>query len=313
MLKSPRLVVPLAVTALVAAGGIGLGLALTANAQTTITSCSGEGTTSISCEITPSASVDTDVSNPSTIQALVTLSNTSTTSTPTDLYIQLTYSIDCFDSNGDEQASTQPASPENEYQITSTVTEDLTLGYTDPASCELESLTGTLETSTNDSTFTPITTDGSFTMTLQWTPQTTTTATATTTTSSSVDVSYINGYDGKCLDDKGNFSNRGTKVIIWGCNHGDSAQGWSFSSDELKHNGKCANIQGGGGSGSKLILWSCTGASNEKWSHSSSGEYVSAETGHGLLCIDDPAYSKSNGTQLIVYTCHNSSNQHWAS
>jgi len=115
------------------------------------------------------------------------------------------------------------------------------------------------------------------------------------------------------MDDRGNSSSNRAQIIIWSCNSSDSAQGWTFSGGELKHNGRCANIQGGGGSGSKLILWSCNGASNEKWFHSSSGsaEYVSAGTAHGLICMDDPGYSKSNGTQLIVYTCHNSGNQHW--
>ncbi|MGH3258561.1 MAG: ricin-type beta-trefoil lectin domain protein [Streptosporangiaceae bacterium] len=125
--------------------------------------------------------------------------------------------------------------------------------------------------------------------------------------------SLVRGYDNKCLDDKGNSSSNGTKVIIWSCNSADSAQGWTFSGGELKHNGKCANVSGGGASGHKLILWSCNGASNEKWFHSSSnGEYVLSGTSNGLLCLDDPGYSKSNGTQLIVYACHNTSNQHWS-
>ena len=129
----------------------------------------------------------------------------------------------------------------------------------------------------------------------------------------STHVSTVSGYGGKCVDDRGNSSSNKTEIIIWSCNSSDSAQGWTFSGGELKHNNHCANIQGNGGSGSKLILWSCTGASNEKWFHSSSdGEYVSAGTAHGLLCVDDPGYSKTNGTELIVYKCHNSSNQHWS-
>jgi Ricin-type beta-trefoil lectin domain len=139
-----------------------------------------------------------------------------------------------------------------------------------------------------------------------------TTGTPGSGSSSSTNVSVIRGYDGKCLDDKGNSSGHGTPVIIWSCNTHDSAQGWTYSGGELKHNGECANVQGGGASGHKLILWSCTGASNEKWFHSSSnGEYELS--GNGLLCLDDPAYSKTNGTQLAVYACHNSSNQHWSS
>jgi hypothetical protein len=313
MRKSRRLVVPLAVTALVAAGGVGMGLALTANAQTSITSCPSSTTAPITCTIT-NETVDTTVNNPSTIQAVVALTgSSSSTSTTSDLYIELQYSVLCFDSNGDEESTSAPASPLDEYAISSTVTENLTLGYTNPASCEVISLTGTLQT-LSGTTYSNATA-GSFTMTLEWTPQASTTATATTTTStsSSTYVSYISGYDGKCIDDKGNSSSNGAKVIIWGCNHGDSAQGWSFSGGELKHNGKCANDAGNGGSGSHVILWSCNGASNEKWFHSSSnGEFILSLSSHGLLCLNDPGYSKNNGTQLIVYKCNNGSNEHWS-
>ena len=155
-------------------------------------------------------------------------------------------------------------------------------------------------------------------MVLNWTPSSTpsatTTASSTATTSPPVNVSLIKGYGGKCVDDKGNSSSNGSAVIIWSCNSGDSAQGWTFSGGELKHNGKCANDQGNGGSGSKVILWSCNGASNEKWFHSGSdGEFILSLSSHGLLCLNDPGYSKSNGTRLIVYKCHNTSNEHWTS
>jgi len=125
-------------------------------------------------------------------------------------------------------------------------------------------------------------------------------------------VSVVKGYGGKCLDDRGNNSGHGTPVIIWSCNTHDSAQGWTYSGGELKHNGACANVQGGGASGHKLIMWTCNGSSNEKWFHSGSdGEYVLSGSSNGFLCLDDPGYSKTNGTQLIVYTCHGTGNQHW--
>jgi len=159
-------------------------------------------------------------------------------------------------------------------------------------------------------------TTGSFELELAYTPAASPSSSSSSSSSAppTTHVSTISGYGGKCLDDRGNSSSNRAQVIIWSCNNSDSAQGWTYSGGELKHNNKCANVQGGGGSGSKLILWNCTGASNEKWFHSSSdGEYVSSETGHGLLCVDDPGYSKTNGKQLIVYTCHNSGNQHWSS
>ncbi len=131
-------------------------------------------------------------------------------------------------------------------------------------------------------------------------------------TSTSGPVPLVRGYGGKCLDDRANSSANGTQVIIWTCNSADSAQGWTYTNDELVHNGRCANDQSNGGSGSKVILWTCDGASNELWSHPSNGEFVLYSSSHGILCLDDPAYSKTNRTQLIVYACRNSSNQHWS-
>ncbi len=118
----------------------------------------------------------------------------------------------------------------------------------------------------------------------------------------------IKGYGGKCADDNGNSSARRAKVQIWSCVN-DASQQWSFTGGELKHGSLCMNDQGNAGNGGHVILWSCNGASNEVWKHTSSGEYVLQSNG---LCLDDPAYSTRNGTQLDVYRCHNGSNQHWS-
>ena len=71
------------------------------------------------------------------------------------------------------------------------------------------------------------------------------------------------------------------------------------------------NDQGNGGSGTKVILWSCNGAADKVWTHKAKGEYVLKANG-GKLCLDDPAYSTRNGTQLDVYTCKGGSNQRWS-
>lgn len=122
-------------------------------------------------------------------------------------------------------------------------------------------------------------------------------------------VTAIRGYDGKCVDDTGNSSARGTKIELWSCTNG-AAQNWSFSGGYLKHNGECANDQSDGGSGSKVILYTCTTAQNDRWAHEPNGEYILAAHG-GKLCLTDPGYSKSNGVQLTVATCKNTANQHW--
>jgi hypothetical protein len=317
MRKSRRVVIAVAVSGLVAAGGITFGLIANANTQGFCDSSASPGTTQapITCTLPNSTDTDTTINTPSAIQAVVTL-ETGDGAATSDQYVAITYSLFC--SEGGDSATTtnatSPALPAQQAITTSApVTDTLNLGETTPDSCTVESLTATLEASADGGkTFTDVTT-GAFELQLAWTPA----ASSSSSSSSSAPpttthVSTISGYGGKCLDARGNSSANRTQVIIWSCNSSDSAQGWTFSGSELKHNGHCANIQGNGGSGSKLILWSCNGASNEKWFHSSSdGEFVSAGTAHGLLCVDDPAYSKTNGTQLIVYKCHNSGNQHW--
>jgi hypothetical protein len=122
-------------------------------------------------------------------------------------------------------------------------------------------------------------------------------------------VHAIKGYGGKCVDDPANSTAKGTKIELWSCDK-TAAQNWAFRSGQLQHNGKCANDAGDGGSGSSLILYTCTRASNDIWTHKSNGEYV-LKAHSGKLCLDDPGYSTKNGAKLLVYTCKDTANQRW--
>ena len=119
----------------------------------------------------------------------------------------------------------------------------------------------------------------------------------------------IRGYGGKCVDDTANSSAKGTKIELWSCNK-TAAQNWAFRDGQLQHNGKCANDAGDGGSGGKVILYACTKAPSDIWTHKSNGEFVLAAHS-GKLCLDDPGSSTKNGTQLVVYTCKGTANQRW--
>jgi hypothetical protein len=294
MLKSRRLVVALAVSGLLAAGGITFGLVANANTQQF---CDSSGTPS-SCTIS-----DQTIPNPSAITLVIILkSGTSDT-------VTFTWSGDCSLGTTVDTFNQGTTDPTATVTNTTQASVNMTLPIMDPDSCDITAATATFGSSSTDA----------FEMEMEYTPASTVTATATATATSTstspppVTVSLVKGYKGMCLDDPGNSSANKTKVIIWKCNSHDSAQGWTYSSGELKHNGKCANVQGGRGSGSKLILWSCNGASNEKWFHSSTdGEFVLSSQTHGLICLDDPGYSTTDRTQLIVYSCKNSSNQHWS-
>jgi hypothetical protein len=121
----------------------------------------------------------------------------------------------------------------------------------------------------------------------------------------------VRGYAGMCADDPGGSSALRTAIVAWKCSGSDAAQAWSFAGGELRHGGMCANDKASGGSGSSVVLYTCTGGTNELWSHNSHGEYVLKAHG-STLCLDDPAYSTRNGTHLFVYTCKDSANQRWS-
>jgi hypothetical protein len=205
MRKSRRVVVPLAVFALMAAGGITAGLSLVAHANE-FAICDSRTTVPISCGFPNTNTTDTTINTPSAIQAVVTLTASDNAATP-DQYVQIVYQVFC--SQGGNESTTQNTTNDN-FAITkgTAVTDSLTLGYTDPDSCEVINLTATLEvgTTTNSVTTYSTNTTGSFNMQLEWTPASTPSSTTTTSTSSPVNVSYISGYDNKCIDDKGNSS-----------------------------------------------------------------------------------------------------------
>jgi len=118
----------------------------------------------------------------------------------------------------------------------------------------------------------------------------------------------IKGYAGKCADDNGDSSALRARVQIWNCVNSASQQ-WAFSGGEIRHGSMCMDDKATGDSGSPVILWHCTGAPNQTWSHKADGEYVLKANG---LCLDDPAYSTRNGTQLVMYRCSGRANQQWS-
>src|SRR5271163_2404837 len=160
-----------------------------------------------------------------------------------------------------------PATADGQCTVTATV--HLVPPYSTPNYAECLNTTASpspVATPNPTPTSTPPACPTEFTATLNYT------SAASPTPSSAPAVHPVKGYDGKCLDDKGNSSSNRAEVVIWSCSGSDQAQNWTFSNSEFIHNGKCLNDQGNGGIRSKVILWSCNGASNEKWSELANGE-----------------------------------------
>ncbi len=238
--------------------------------------CNGTGTVA-SCKIAEPITAPTSV----TVAATATTNGTAS----------ITWSATCTPVSG------AAATTSGGTAGTTPLTVALVLPFTAPASCTVSATLTVTTTNANNAL------SGAMTYTTAASPS------PSPSPTSSAPSYEINGYAGLCLDAAGNGSANRTKVQMWSCSN-DRAQKWTYSNGELIHNGACANDQYGGGSGSKVILYTCNHAKNELWTDLANGELVLNAQGY-KLCLDDPAYSTRNGTQLIVYTCHNGANQHW--
>jgi Ricin-type beta-trefoil lectin domain len=273
-----RLVVYTAATGLLAAAAVSASMQV-AHA-TSADTCNGDAGSKYACNLMTSNSI----SDPSSIS--VTLSDQDTET----IGINWTVSCGAQIEQGGVTTSVMPGTP---------VTEDLTPlpANADDSQCDVTAQVA-LPAGTDVIEY-------DFTATLNYT------SASPTPGGTNAAVPLIKGYGGMCVDDKGNSSANRSKIEIWKCSSTDQAQSWKFTNDELVHNGKCINDQANGGSGTHVILYSCSGAANDKWSALTNGE-LKLKSHDGTLCLNDPGYSKKNGTQLIVYKCTDSSNEKWS-
>jgi Ricin-type beta-trefoil lectin domain len=277
-----RLVAYTAVAGLLVTGMVSASLEA-AHADTPLTVCNGAPGDSFNCTLD------------GTVSAVGTIT-VSVNSGATNEEVNVGWTVTCTDSTGVPQ-SQEGATDNAETPLTVPL---VPLPATADGSCSVNA-----QVTLPKPDITPKT---DFSGTLSYTPAG---ATPTSPSTTGPPVRPVKGIDGKCLDDKGNSSANRTKIIVWTCNGTDQAQSWKYSGNEFIHNGKCMNDQGNGGIRSKVILYSCNGASNEKWIELANGELKLKSHG-GTLCLDDPRSSTTNGTQLILYTCTDAANQKWS-
>ncbi len=112
---------------------------------------------------------------------------------------------------------------------------------------------------------------------------------------------------GKCLDDSGNKTANGTKVVIWTCD-GSAAQRWTVVKDDtLRIHGKCLRVRSAT-SGTLADLYTCNGSTAQRWQLQTGGELVNPRS---RLCLTDPGSSTTNGKQLKILSCRGGANQKW--
>ena len=62
--------------------------------------------------------------------------------------------------------------------------------------------------------------------------------------------------------------------------------------------------------GTQQQIWSCSGAANQTWTHTSAGQLTLTVSGT-TLCLDANDQGTTNGTKVITYSCNGQSNQQW--
>jgi endo-1,4-beta-xylanase len=75
--------------------------------------------------------------------------------------------------------------------------------------------------------------------------------------------------------------------------------------------GKCLDVPNASTTpGTQLQIWSCSGAANQTWTRTSSGQ-LTVFTGSSQLCLDAFNNQTTPGTKVETWTCNGGANQQW--
>jgi hypothetical protein len=102
-----------------------------------------------------------------------------------------------------------------------------------------------------------------------------------------------------CLDVPNGNYSAGTKLVIWTCNGGSNQQFTATDAGELRIGGLCVDAFNGGSTGADMGLWGCHGGANQKWVLRPDGHYV----GDGGFCMAVSANKTQAGTPVIMWNC----------
>jgi hypothetical protein len=121
------------------------------------------------------------------------------------------------------------------------------------------------------------------------------------------DVGLITGIGGQCADVAKAGTADGSKIILWSC-HGRENQRWTQHEDgTVRTMGKCLDARSTA-NGSEAVLWTCNGTDGQKWLSRPDRTLFNPRSGR---CLDAKGASSASGTQLIIWNCHSNTNQRW--
>lgn len=120
--------------------------------------------------------------------------------------------------------------------------------------------------------------------------------------------SLVGTGSGKCLDVPAGARTSGTELVIYTCN-GAANQRWTrTASGELRVYENPMCMEAGGSAGSKAVINPCTGSDTQKWDLNANGTVTNVRSG---LCLDVNGRGTANNTAVAAWTCHGGSNQTW--
>jgi hypothetical protein len=168
----------------------------------------------------------------------------------------------------------------------------------------------------NDSRYVwlPLTFSNSTTMSMAWSPEVTIdTAAGTVTGTAATYNTLIARHSSKCADVTSQSLWAGAQIKQYDCNGGANQKYWFKSVGSgyyqlmVRNSSLCVQENA-----STVTQENCAAsATNQQWSPTTTGSYVSVRSRASGECLDVNGASTANGAALITYTCNGGTNQQW--
>ncbi|KAJ3233202.1 hypothetical protein HDU77_000718, partial [Chytriomyces hyalinus] len=115
----------------------------------------------------------------------------------------------------------------------------------------------------------------------------------------------------KCMDNTAGILDNGNPLQLWDCTTGNSHQVWTkipvqgsapapasptSGAQILRNPNGCLDLFANGGSGTKVVLWTCMENSNQNWIQYSDGTIRSQEKG---LCLESAGVDSTGNSNLV--------------
>ena len=119
--------------------------------------------------------------------------------------------------------------------------------------------------------------------------------------------SIVSYASNRCIDVTGGQASSGAPLQIWSCT-GASWQRWSFQNGTIRSMGMCMTMAGGASNGTPIQLATCNGGVAQRFKLNGSQDIVHSGTSE---CLDVKDQNTGNGTRLQLWKCSGTSNQKW--